>query len=53
MLTIGIDLGSTTIKYALFTEDGRLAAEDHLRHGSAVSETLGRVLTDLARRTSS
>lgn len=39
------------VKYALFTEDGRLAAEDYLRHGSAVAETLSRAITDLARRT--
>lgn len=53
MLTIGIDLGPTTVKYALLTEDGCLAAEDRLRHASAVRETWGRVLTDLARRTPS
>lgn len=50
MLTIGIDLGSTTVKYVLFGEDGRPIARDYLRHGSDVAETLGRVLTDLSRR---
>ena len=36
MLTIGIDLGSTTVKYALLSESGVLLSHDYVRHGSAV-----------------
>jgi activator of 2-hydroxyglutaryl-CoA dehydratase len=30
MLTIGIDLGSTTVKYALLSESGVLLSHDYL-----------------------
>ena len=51
MLTIGIDLGSTTVKYALLSESGVLLAHDYVRHGSAVKQTLEKVLRALALRT--
>ena len=38
MLTIGIDLGSTTVKYALLSESGVLLSHDYVRHGSAVKQ---------------
>lgn len=44
MLTIGIDLGSTTVKYALLSESGVLLSHDYVRHGSAVKQTLEKVL---------
>ncbi|WP_302445459.1 acyl-CoA dehydratase activase-related protein [Sutterella wadsworthensis] len=51
MLTIGIDLGSTTVKYALLSESGVLLSHDYVRHGSAVKQTLETVLRALALRT--
>lgn len=48
MLTIGIDLGSTTVKYALLSESGVLLSHDYVRHGSAVKQTLEKVLRALA-----
>ena len=51
MLTIGIDLGSTTVKYALLSESGVLLSHDYVRHGSAVKQTLEKVLRALALRT--
>ena len=51
MLTIGIDLGSTTVKYALMSESGVLLSHDYVRHGSAVKQTLEKVLRALALRT--
>lgn len=47
MLTLGIDLGSTTVKFALFSSEGELLAHDYRRHGSEVKETLLEVLEGL------
>ncbi|MDO5531813.1 acyl-CoA dehydratase activase-related protein [Sutterella sp.] len=51
MLTLGIDLGSTTVKFALLSEEGTLLAHDYLRHASAVKATLLTVLRGLSART--
>lgn len=40
MYRLGIDLGSTTIKYVLLDDGGNVLAKDYLRHRSAVAETL-------------
>ncbi len=50
MYCLGIDLGSTTIKYVLLDEKGQTLARDYLRHQSAVVETLRGMLSELERR---
>ena len=47
MYCLGIDLGSTTIKYVLLDEKGTTLARKYLRHQSAVVETLRQMLSDL------
>ncbi|MDO4936608.1 MAG: acyl-CoA dehydratase activase-related protein [Sutterellaceae bacterium] len=47
MFTLGIDLGSTTVKYALLDETCRVLAHDYTRHASAVTDTLVRILENL------
>lgn len=37
---LGIDLGSTTVKYALLDASGQLLAQNYVRHQSAVVDTL-------------
>lgn len=37
---LGIDLGSTTVKYALLDATGKLLAQNYVRHQSAVVDTL-------------
>lgn len=49
MYALGIDLGSTTIKYVLLNEAGDAIARNYVRHKSAVSETLIGALRDLDR----
>lgn len=50
MHCLGIDLGSTTIKYVLLDEEKRDIAHDYVRHQSAVSATLEKTLAALAAR---
>lgn len=47
---LGIDLGSTTVKYVLLAPDGALLARDYRRHASAVTATLLEMLHDLSVR---
>lgn len=47
MFSLGIDLGSTTIKYVLLDENGDVVGKDYLRHQSAVGATLIRGLKEL------
>ena len=50
MYALGIDLGSTTIKYVLLDEAGNAVARNYVRHKSAVAETLQLALGELARK---
>lgn len=47
---LGIDIGSTTIKYVLLDERGAEIASAYRRHKSAVRETLDAMLAELAAR---
>ncbi len=49
MYCLGIDLGSTTIKYVLLDDKGTTLARQYQRHQSAVVETLRQMLGELAR----
>ena len=44
---LGIDLGSTTVKYVLLNAQGQLLQQDYVRHQSAVFSTLLACLQDL------
>lgn len=44
---LGIDLGSTTVKYALLDASGKLLAKNYVRHQSAVVDTLVQELQQL------
>ena len=44
MLSLGLDLGSTTVKYVLLDSDGARLAADYRRHRSAVLPTLAQML---------
>ena len=50
MYCLGIDLGSTTIKYVLLDEKGTTLARKYLRHQSAVVETLRQMLEEGVRQ---
>ncbi len=47
---LGIDLGSTTVKYVLIDENLQVLAKDYMRHQSAVLKTLQRCLQTLKDR---
>ena len=49
MYALGIDLGSTTIKYVLLDGAGASVARNYVRHKSAVAETLIASLRELAK----
>ena len=49
-LSLGIDIGSTTIKYALIDENKKIIAARYERHKSAVVQTLKALLSDLRRQ---
>ena len=49
-LSLGIDIGSTTIKYALIDENKKIIAARYERHKSAVVQTLKTLLSDLRRQ---
>lgn len=46
---LGIDLGSTTVKYVLLGSDGCVLAHAYQRHASAVTATLINLLTELSK----
>ena len=48
MKRIGLDIGSTTVKYAIADEAGNLLRTDYRRHRSRVAETLSAMLTEIA-----
>ncbi|MBR1846645.1 MAG: 2-hydroxyacyl-CoA dehydratase [Bacilli bacterium] len=48
--TLGIDLGSTTVKVALLDENGTLLFGKYLRHGSKARETLLLELEEVMRK---
>ena len=45
--TLGIDIGSTTIKYVLLDEKLNVLASHYVRHRSAVVQTLKTLITEL------
>lgn len=47
MHILGIDLGSTTVKYVLTDLNGNIIAKDYKRHQSAVLKTLIEMLNDI------
>ncbi|MCH3966910.1 MAG: acyl-CoA dehydratase activase [Bacilli bacterium] len=47
MVSVGIDIGSTTIKAVVLDEKGNLLYSSYERHFSRISEKLGKVLSDL------
>ena len=49
-LSLGIDIGSTTIKYALVDGNKTILAARYERHKSAVVQTLKELLKDLTDR---
>ena len=49
-LSLGIDIGSTTVKYALIDAEHRIIASRYERHKSAVVRTLKELLKDLRGR---
>ena len=48
-LSLGIDIGSTTVKYALVDENKKIIASRYERHKSAVVKTLKILLADLSQ----
>lgn len=50
MHSLGLDLGSTTAKYAVIDGKGRLLESEYRRHGAAVRETAAAMLDELARK---
>ncbi|MCG5030835.1 acyl-CoA dehydratase activase-related protein [Mesosutterella sp. OilRF-GAM-744-9] len=44
MYSLGLDLGSTTAKYALLDAEGRMVGSEYRRHGAAVRETAAALL---------
>jgi len=48
MKTLGIDVGSTTLKCALLDEEGNFLFGDYMRHYSRIGETLGDLMEKLA-----
>ena len=49
-LSLGIDIGSTTIKYALVDSEKKIIASRYERHKSDVAATLKTLLTDLHQK---
>ena len=50
MYSLGLDLGSTTVKYVLLDDDGRIVSKDYCRHGAAVYETAVALLQNIAKQ---
>ena len=49
-LSLGIDIGSTTVKYALVNDKREIIASRYERHKSAVVSTLKELLSDLIQK---
>ena len=47
MFKLGIDVGSTTLKYVVLDDSGTLLRSEYLRHYSRIAENLGRLLAGL------
>ncbi len=48
MKRLGLDIGSTTMKYVLLGEDGAILASDYLRHGARIHEVCLGILEKLS-----
>ena len=44
--TLGIDIGSTTVKIAVLDEDNNLLFSDYQRHYAEIQETCGRLIEE-------
>ena len=44
MNTLGIDIGSTTVKIALLNKDGEIIFSDYQRHYANIQETLAAII---------
>ena len=44
MKQLGLDIGSTTLKYVLLDEENRLLSHSYQRHGAKIGEKLGEIL---------
>ena len=42
--TLGIDIGSTTVKIALLNKDGEIIFSDYQRHYANIQETLAAII---------
>ena len=47
--TLGIDIGSTTVKIAILDEEGHILFSDYRRHFANIQETLAHLLEDAAK----
>ena len=50
MKRLGLDVGSTTMKYVLLDEQDQILAQDYLRHASKIGEVFRKILGDLQDR---
>ena len=44
--TLGIDIGSTTVKIAILNTNGEIIFSDYQRHYANIQETLASIITD-------
>lgn len=51
MLRVGIDIGSTTIKYVVLNENNQVILSDYQRHFSSITEKLIECLKDIKSKT--
>ncbi|MGN1478981.1 MAG: BadF/BadG/BcrA/BcrD ATPase family protein, partial [Acutalibacteraceae bacterium] len=48
-MRLGIDIGSTTLKYVLLNDDGEIICKDYSRHFSKISEKLRETLDSVSK----
>ena len=44
--TLGIDIGSTTVKIAILNKDGEIIFSDYQRHYANIQETLSKIIDE-------
>ena len=44
--TLGIDIGSTTVKIAILNKDGEIIFSDYQRHYANIQETLAKIIDE-------
>ena len=50
--TLGIDIGSTTVKIAILNTNGEIIFSDYQRHYANIQETLASIITDACEQRS-